>query len=63
MGINEDYPDFVFSIENKKYILKMSLTGHYELFPLGHNPKERPGTDLKLFISDEAFIEWYKYNI
>ena len=62
MGINEDYPAFVFSIENKKYILKLGLTGHYELFPLGHNPEEQSGA-VKLFISDEAFIEWYKNNI
>ena len=56
--INKNTPAFAFSIDGKKYVLKVGLVGHYELFAFGHHPKERPGADLKIFYSRKELEEW-----
>lgn len=60
--INKRTPAFTFSIDGKKYVLKVGLTGAYDIFAYGHHPKERPGADLKVFYSRKDFDKWRESN-
>ena len=64
MMINEKWPAYVFAINGQLYIIKMSLTGKYELFELSTPPYKHfnfPNPfEVQTFISEEEFDNWRK---
>lgn len=58
-AISKSNPAFLLSIDNKKYILKIGLTGAYDLFPYHQDPKEiKPGQVLKVFFSHKDYNKY-----
>ena len=58
-AISKNNPAFLLDIDDKKYILRIGLTGTYDLFPYNQDPEEiKSGKVLKVFFSHKEFNKY-----